>query len=146
MLNIDHINEGDTHNYSFPTIDFKFQNTGAATAFLWQFAISVLQAEIDVTPVLAFKSNVELGALQIIATNNGWGVAHSCQVQVDDWLPYCPPIILNRLFADSARQYRGTIESGENQIILCLTKELAISDQLKAISKEFRPFQRDSLT
>ena len=39
MFSIDKIKE-ETHKkkYKFPTIDFKFQNTGSATAFLWKFA------------------------------------------------------------------------------------------------------------
>src|SRR5450755_4412885 len=111
MITIDRINEGKGYWYHFPTIDFKFQNKGRATAFLWQFAIEVIHAEIDQTPVLAFGSDVKEGALLIQATNNGWGDAQDCHIQLRE-------PILNLLFSDSIRQYKGTLQSGKTQDIL----------------------------
>ena len=39
-------------NTPFPIIDFKFQNRGSATAFLWKFTLRVINIEVDETPVL----------------------------------------------------------------------------------------------
>src|ERR1051325_813809 len=71
MIQIDNVDRIG-YGYHFPTIDFKFQNTGSATAFLWQFAIKILHAEIDPTPTLDFKANVEGDALNVGITNFGW--------------------------------------------------------------------------
>jgi len=59
MLDINKINQIShlyfpQYRYRFPSIDFKFQNTGNATAFLWQFIISILSIEIDPTPIFEF--------------------------------------------------------------------------------------------
>src|ERR1700730_2645154 len=86
------------YNYLFPTLDFNFQNTGRATASLWQFSINVLEAQVDQTPVLNFKAEIEGDNLIIIATNNGWGTAYGCRIQIDEPL-------LDRLFNDSERRY-----------------------------------------
>ncbi len=118
------------YNYRFPTIDFNFQNTGKATASLWQFAISVLEAKIDQTPVLNFEAAIEGDKLGIIATNNGWGTAYDCQIQIKE--PH-----LNRLFTDSELQYRGEIASGDRSKILSLSKKLSNSDRFEAMKKEF---------
>ncbi len=132
------------YNYRFPTIDFNFQNTGRATASLWQFAITILEAEIDQTPALNFKTNIEGDELNITATNNGWGTAFDCQIQIDEPL-------LNRLFTNTERQYRGDISSGDTSKILSLKKEATNFKQFEALRKEFKnifnfssspPFQR----
>ncbi len=118
------------YSCNFPTIDFKFQNVGTATAFLKRFTIKVLQAEIDLTPVLDFELKVVNNALQVIATNNGWGGAHDCNIQISG-------NILSRLFTDFQRQYKGNIPSGESKEILSLTKKSANTIRFKAIKKEF---------
>jgi hypothetical protein len=45
----------------FPTIDFKFLNSGRGKALLWRFTISVTAVEIDPTPELEFSFNVPRG-------------------------------------------------------------------------------------
>ena len=126
VVEIDSINY-DGYSYLFPTIDFKFQNTGSATAFLWQFAIRILEADIDPTPVLKFSISVNDGNLQIEAINKGWGEANNCIIQLDE------PII-NRIFADEFRYYRGTIESGQLQAIFNLTRNMVNWKQFQHMS------------
>ena len=41
MIEIGAIGGRKAYSFSFPTIDFKFQNTGSATAFLWKFIVDV---------------------------------------------------------------------------------------------------------
>ena len=135
MISIDKVTQTPNPFYpiyrcNFPTIDFKFQNVGTATAFLKRFTIKVLRVEIDLTPVLDFELKVVDNALQVIATNNGWGEAHDCNIQISG-------DILNRLFTDYQRQYQGNIPSKDNKEILSLTKKSANTIQFKAIKKEF---------
>src|SRR2546423_11529225 len=118
------------YGYRCVNIDFMLQNRGTATAVLWQFIIKVVKAEIDITPTFDFRMNVKDNALQIAAINNGWGNAHDCLIQIDE-------PTLNRLFPESERQFRGAIQSGEEQQILTLTKELAQQDKFEALRKEF---------
>src|SRR6266567_1241587 len=100
MINISQIQQTSNswapiiYTYHFPTIDFNFQNTGKATASLWQFSICVLKAEIDQTPVLNFKVDIEESNLVVIATNNGWGTAYNCEIQINE-------PVLSHLFVDS---------------------------------------------
>jgi hypothetical protein len=118
------------HDYNFPTIDFKFQNTGATTAVLWQFAIEILEAEVDPTPELEFRYAVDakrfvfrVGAdagsfdgdntLQVYAINNGWGAAYSCETILEE-------PALNHFFTEEQRRFIGSIESGGNKQILRL--------------------------
>jgi hypothetical protein len=87
MIAVDKVSEPSKSwkfSYSFPTIDFKFQNTGNATAFLWQFGIDVMSAEVDATPVLEFSYKVDNGDLLIFASNRGWGPALDCAVNVNE--------------------------------------------------------------
>ena len=129
MFSIDNVQESP-YNYKFPTIDCKFQNTGNATAFLWQFAVNVIQAEIDFTPIPHFSYFLKNNALEIKVTNNGWGAMRDFQMTIDQ------PII-NRLFSESVRQYQGTIDSGKSQTVFRLSKENAETKNFEAISKEF---------
>jgi hypothetical protein len=72
------------YRYQFPTIDFKFQNTGDATAFIWKFKIDILEAEIDITPKFDFEYSVAAGNLIIKCINNGWGSANSCKLTINE--------------------------------------------------------------
>jgi len=137
VINIDQINQTGhlyfpQYRYRFPSIDFKFQNTGNATAFLWQFIVSILSREIDPTPVFGFqdfKVDVEDDALQITATNSGWGSAYDCSFHLNE-------PILNSLFKMSDRQYRGTIESGETRKIFRLCYSQLTPDQIELIEQK----------
>jgi hypothetical protein len=131
MITIDHVKQGRGYWYHFPTIDFKFQNRGRATAFLWQFAIEIIQAEIDYTPVLNFKSDVNADALLIHVVNNGWGTADDCHIQLGE-------PTLDLLFSDSIRQYRGTTQSGESQSIFQFGTALADIKQFEIIKRQFK--------
>ena len=66
--------------FVFPKVDFKFQNTGSATALVGRYAILVLAADIDPTPVLSFYYKVTNRGLQISSSNRGWGAANRCEV------------------------------------------------------------------
>jgi hypothetical protein len=123
MINIDEING---IHYVFPTIDFKFQNTGNATAFLWQFAINIVHAEVNMTPVMEFDAKVRDGALCVSVTNQGWGPAYGCSIKAEE-------PVLKRIFAPSMLEYTGDINSGEQKTVFVLTRDLAISDRLKTI-------------
>jgi hypothetical protein len=100
--------------YAFPTIDVKFLNPGTIAAVLWQFAVEVLAAEIDPTPVLRFSFEVDSGGLRIFAENCGWGRASECEVVVDE-------PTLNRLFSQEERSFAGDIASEETKPILHLS-------------------------
>lgn len=134
MIQIDKINNRD-YWYNFPTIDFKFQNTGHATAFLWQFSIEVIHAEIDPKPELEFRAKVTDGALEVEVVNNGWGAALDCQIQIDE-------DTLNQLFDERARQFSGAIKSGGRKQIFRLTRDMADASQFEAISKKFLPLNK----
>ncbi len=64
MININHIGQKDEYNYRFPTIDFKFQNTGTATAFLWQFEIDVFRIDVNLTPVIKLSCQIKVVTLE----------------------------------------------------------------------------------
>lgn len=129
MITIDNVGE---QGYSFPTIDFKFQNSGNATAFLWQFALDVQMAEIDVTPVLDFRSGVENGQLQLIVTNNGWGVAQGCSIIVQE-------PTLNQIFGQSSLRFNGTLDSGQSDTCLCLSTSEVSAQAFQALERHFAP-------
>src|SRR5712692_8878383 len=121
-------NTRSEYGYDFPTIDFKFQNTGTATAFLWRFAVDVVQAEIDPTPVLFFGIAEGSSELHIGVQNRGWGAAQNCQIQMDG--------DLLDLFTNLPRQYKGTIQSRAFQHLLNIRHpDLA---QLRAIPDRFK--------
>lgn len=132
MLNIDQVNQlghqfFPQYRYRFPSIDFKFQNTGNAPAFLWQFIVSILSVEIDPTPVfdfLDFKVEIVDNAFQVIVTNSGWGTAYDCDFHINEPL-------LNLLFTESQRRYRGIIRSGEERKIFDLRFQQNMTEKIK---------------
>ncbi|CAM1371545.1 hypothetical protein [Tenacibaculum xiamenense] len=134
MIKIDDISK----EFKFPVIDFKLQNSGNATAFLWQFIIDVKKIELDITPSLSLEYKVVptdkrdsffheslLGNLEIIATNNGYGAALNCNIEISH-----PK--LEDFFSKSERTFIGQIDSGESKSILTLP-----GDKLSAISNEY---------
>lgn len=133
MISIDQV--GD-HEYSFPTVDFKFQNSGNATAFLWQFAVNVVSAEVDVTPVLAFTTSVESGKLQLAVTNNGWGAAQNCTIDVEEKT-------LTRLFDRSELCFNGSLDSGKRTTILSLSTSNVSTEAFRAVEPDLRPLLDD---
>ena len=124
---------------SFPAIDFKFQNAGRATALLWQFTISVFEADVDNTPMLDFGWEVINDELVITVKNLGWGDAEDFQAIIDQ-------SILSEVFPFSARSFSGRINSGEDRVIIRLKKELISADKYKFLStqnmEEFEPFYK----
>jgi len=135
LLSIDKIvqkepNYSFVYTYRFPAIDFKFQNTGSATALLWKFSIKIIRAEIDMSPSFNFSMKVVDNNLQIGAINNGWGDAHDCSMRIEEHT-------LNKLFSEEERTFEGLIQSGEERPILTLTKQLAQKDKFEELSKEF---------
>lgn len=131
MLHVEQVctdNKQSTYSYNFPTIDFKFQNTGNATAFLKQFIIEVTKMEIDKTPVLEFGVRVIDGAVHITASNQGWG-SSECQLQLRE-------PTLERLYP-SHLQKEITLKSGDTQDIFHLTLDMADTHQLDLVRKLF---------
>jgi len=135
-LQISHIEHNEKiskekNRYNFPTIDFKFQNTGNATAFLWQFTIRVLEAKIDPTPVLDFKIDVVDNALKVLASNKGWGTAYDLQIKIDE-------SVINSIFPDSVRQNNNEIDENtyEKEVLRLIPEEM-IQTHLKEMSKNF---------
>jgi hypothetical protein len=115
MIQLDKVQDKD--KYAFPTIDFKFQNTGETAAVLWQFAIEVLEAEVDTSPDLKFYCEVDRlergGALRIFAKNSGWGAAYECEGILEE-------PVLEHFFTKDQRTFVGNIESGRNKQIFHL--------------------------
>lgn len=128
MIGIDKINDSG-YSFKFPTIDFKFQNTGNATAFLWKFEISVIHAEVDLTPVLEFSADERHKALEVSITNNGWGAARDFRLEIEE-----PS--LNLVFPASARQFQGSIESGQSEM-LRLTRHDVDPGRFETLSRRF---------
>lgn len=118
------------YTYRFPTIDFKFQNTGITTALLWKFTIKVSRAEVDISPTFQFFMKIVDNSLQIRAINNGWGDAHDCLIRLDE-------PTLNEIFSEQERTFKGTLQSGEEQSIFTFTKQLAQLDKFETLSKKF---------
>lgn len=120
------------HQYSFPTIDFKFLNRGNATAFLWRFTISVEDAKIDLTPKLDFHARVVRGSLRVGVTNQGWGTARSCSIEIEE-------PVLNQVFDAKARQFVGDVGAGDEhrEVVFDFSNSSAIPEQRDAISKTF---------
>ena len=118
------------YTYSFPTIDFNFLNTGSADASLYKFILCVLKAEIDLTPVLNFKLEISEGNLEVYATNNGWGIAYDCEIEINE--PH-----LKRLFTDLDLNYKGQIASGESTRVFSFSKNKSNSDLFGAMKKDF---------
>jgi hypothetical protein len=117
-------------------VDFKFQNSGDATAFLWKFAIRVVNAEIDKTPVLSFSNQVSGDALEVKITNDGWGAA--CDGRFRLQVP-----VLDALFPESVLRQTTSIASGASQSVFRLTKALAVPGKWEAnIGSRISPFER----
>jgi hypothetical protein len=123
MITIDEIEKPE---YDFPTVDFKFQNSGNATAFLWQFGIAVLSAEVDITPVLGFNPTAEDGMLTLAVCNNGWGAAKNISLRLEEET-------LSKIFAGSSLQFHGALESGEQVIAYRLSSSDADPSRLRDV-------------
>ena len=127
MININRV---DSNQYRFPTIDFKFQNTGNATAFLWQFITNITYAEVDPTPLMNFNSSIFEKELHLNAINQGWGNAHQCLIKIIE-------PTLNKIFPAQILQYKNTFKSGETITICKLSKELIIPEKFSEINQKF---------
>src|SRR5437868_5726396 len=93
-------------NYDFPTIDFKFRNSGDTVAFVWQFTVHIQEATVDLTPELQMSLRPDGQDLVVIARNNGWGPARNLQATLSE-------PTLNELFEHDLRHFSGTIASAE---------------------------------
>lgn len=142
--------ERQGYDYEFPAIDFLFQNTGSASALLWQFGIDVIHADIDPTPELEFTYDVPdatfdeigkvhvTGPLIISAENIGWGPALDAEILLHEPL-------LDQLFSSTERTFRGEITSGRAQEILRLQprpldpSDLMSYDKRSWATDEYRP-------
>lgn len=126
MINIEDV-KFRGRGYKFPTIDFKFQNTGNATAFMWKFGIKVLEANIDLTPIIGFETTVNAGRFQITADNHGWGNAKSLQIEIEE-----PSF--NQIFpASTLRFSEGSIDSGQSLEVVSLNPEAMDAKQFEIV-------------
>lgn len=114
------------YSYHFPTIDFKFQNTGSATAFLWRFALEIISVQVDISPFLTFESSVRNGVLQIASRNRGWGSARDLMLRIEE-------PTLTHIFGEAVQVAIPQISSGEACDILTLSIDAAKPGMLKTL-------------
>jgi len=97
--------------YKFPSIDFKFRNTGNAVAFLWEFSLDIIDIKVNIEPVLSFDSYIDnSGNLVIEVKNTGWGDAKNVHVKIKNE-------ILNSCFSENECEFSGEIKSNERKEI-----------------------------
>lgn len=129
---IENIEDSD---YDFPTIDFKFQNLGNATAFLWQFGIKVNNVQIDVRPVIDILTIAIHQVLRITVTNSGWGTARDFSARIKEKS-------LQKVFNKENLVIRRDLLKGQSSIAFVLSRHNAIIHQLeKLIAEEGQTFQ-----
>jgi len=106
-------------HFPYPAIDFKFVNRGQGTAFLWQFELEIIRAEVDVTPALSFsydlgKNGVEPNytnsTITLVGKNDGWGDATNLSL-------YLSNSLLGRLFPEQRLQLGGEVNSGQDAVL-----------------------------
>ena len=118
LILIDEINEKrGSKPFIFPTIDFKFQNSGMATAILWNFTLEILQSDILTQPFLDCTARVSGSTLAMDVENTGWGPAKGLGIRVTDE-------ILTNVFPDDYLSFRGSIDSGEREKVVQIAKDL----------------------
>lgn len=113
----------------FPSIDLLFRNTGPSTAIIWQFAIDIVNIDVDASPSLSFQyktgtmkqaeSNSIITSdkyLVIEAANYGWGLARGCEFVLVDPL-------LGTLFPEEQMRFNSNVASGKTEEIFTLTPE-----------------------
>jgi hypothetical protein len=98
--------EPNTSEPSLAAVDFKFQNTGQGTAFLWKVGLEIENAEINLSPNLYFRYHVNNGELHLETVNTGWGNAR-CEVsfqnkRIEEWL------------GNEDVEFRGPVASGSH--------------------------------
>ncbi len=111
-------------------IDFKFRNGGQATAFLWRVVIELVQADLDLSPVIGLAYRTNHKEMTIAASNAGWGRG-DCQVSVHNE-------ILERLFRSDSLGFQRSFESGENVDVIHLDLRHADTAQLDVINRTRR--------
>jgi hypothetical protein len=73
----------------FPVIDFKFHNSGLATAFMWKFAIEVIEYELDLAAVLTgYVAASSLDRSSRLASDRRGGHALTIAVRNTGWGPF----------------------------------------------------------
>lgn len=102
--------------YDFPTVDFKFQNSGTVTAFVRNFDILVEAVSLDTTPALAFTLDCAKGTMIVKAENSGWGPAKGCTISLKG-------NVIDLLIGPEKRKWSGTIPSGATVDVFTLTKQ-----------------------
>lgn len=82
--------------HPFPVIDFRFQNTGQASALLTKFVIIIDEMKIDPTPDLQFSWALRsqpdgCNSLSVSGRNFGWGSAKELVLDFEGELPQLFP-------------------------------------------------------
>jgi hypothetical protein len=72
---------------------------------------------------------VDHRTLRVIASNNGWGPACDCEIQISE-------PTLDRLFSGTERRYKGDIEAG-GRAIISLPSHPAMQQRLHLLETEF---------
>jgi hypothetical protein len=101
-----------------------------ATAFLWRVVIELVQADLDLSPVIGLAYRTNHKEMTIAASNAGWGRV-DCQVSVHNE-------ILERLFRRDSLRFQRSFESGEIVDVIHLNLRLADSAQLDVINRTGR--------
>jgi hypothetical protein len=116
MISIEEIIRGSV----FPTIDFKFHNSGNAASYMHEFQIEVKDASVDERPSFSASMGITgesdphrgfcevSGDLLINITNNGWGKEASCDLSLVETR-------LNDLFSGNLLKTKLTLYGGESK-------------------------------
>ena len=128
MIEIESANLYERWN-KYPRIDFKFQNTGDATALLYKFGIEVRNLRIDPAPALSFVIDYWSEGLVVTVTNNGWGPAHDIQITLEESQ-------INALWGRDERSCSvALLPSGESQVLrIPLQTTKPVTAQLQAFT------------
>lgn len=122
MIKINKIEE----KHPFPTIDFKFQNTGNGKAFLHEFAINIKSIKIDVTPSLKFRYEIRNNELIIIVKNDGYGPVINGSFNISE-------VVLDKLLIHNLFQFN--VNSDEEKEIGRIGRKSLDTSSLKEKTK-----------
>jgi hypothetical protein len=142
MISIDKI-IGDS---LFPTIDFKFHNSGNAVSYMHEFHIEVIEARLDKRPI--FKAHLGIrrdlnqdvgldgisivdlsvmsGDLIVDISNNGWGGDVSCDIFIMD-------SFFQELFPEELLKTKLVLSGGERKQAFKLKASQVDQQKIKAL-------------
>lgn len=125
----------------FPTVDFKFHNSGNAASFMHEFHIEVKETTIDKRP--SFSADLKIsnassndfgfdsasGDLIVEVSNNGWGGDAICELSIVDNVFYL-------LFPEELLTTKLVISGGERKQAFKLNAKQANHDALRKMLKD----------